>query len=158
MAACTREIGLTIKGMEMGALRAQMELYIEEVGRMINRMGEEQRPGHLELSMMVNIRMVSNMEKGTLDGQIILCITANFTSATFKDMGNIYGVMDEPTKACGILIKCTARELKNGQMARCIRVNTYTTRKTVMVYLHGQMENPMMVSGKIIANTVRDTI
>ena len=123
---------------------------------MISRMEEEQRLGPLERILMVTIRTASNMEMGNSGGQIIVRIQVAFTLAIFKAMENINGVTGEPTKVCGILTKCTAKEHKNGQMARLIKENTYTTKKKVMVDSCGLTPKPTKASGKTTVKTVRD--
>ena len=74
MEIITKETGKMIKSKEKEHFSMKMGQSIQEIGKMINKMEEEQKVGLMELYIMVNIKKVLNQAKVNLNGRMGLNI------------------------------------------------------------------------------------
>lgn len=73
---------------------------------------------------------------------------ATFWLITFTDMALTYGLIREPIKGIGNLIKCMEEVFSLGVMVESMKVNTMMIRSMVKVYLRGQTERNTKAIGK----------
>lgn len=121
-------------------------------------MGEELRAGHPELTTTVCMKKVLNTEAVSSAGPTTAFTKANSTSGTSKATGNTPGATAAHIRAYGTTTKCMEKALSNGPMVKSTKASLSRTKKRAMENFPGHKERRMTDSGRITANTARDTI
>lgn len=91
-------------------------VHFRDSGRIINQTDMEYKLGKMEVNMRVIIKMVKNMVKESMYGQISQCIKASGTREKFLVKEHINIKMADNIKDFLLIIKCMERESILGQM------------------------------------------
>jgi hypothetical protein len=130
-----KEIGLTIRHMEMEIIIMLKEQLIKEVGMKISKKEKEEKNGQMDHIMRENISEAKNMDLVFFNGQMGQNIMVN-----------------------GKIIRCMGQESSNGLTVEFIRVNIRMIKNMELEYTHGQMEECIKVNFKMESSTVRALI
>jgi len=117
-----------------------MEMSTKVNGKMIKLTGTEFTCMLMELGMKAVGKRISNMEKESRDGQMVLfmkvCILMGRSTGEVDSSGAIILYLKENSKT--IILK--ARALTDGMTVECTMETGKTTKCTVKEFSHGQME------------------
>lgn len=99
-----------------------MELHIMVNGRMISNMAKELRLGLMGQDMRAHILKERSMEKVPFVLLMGVCIQGTFSLMKYQAGVNMCGLMENHTKVNGKRIKCMAMEFLLGKMGRGTKV------------------------------------
>mmetsp|Transcript_115092 Transcript_115092/g.159655 ORF Transcript_115092/g.159655 Transcript_115092/m.159655 type:complete len:204 (+) Transcript_115092:458-1069(+) len=127
-----------------------MVLCIEDLGIRINSMARDLNNGLMAHSLLVFIRMVRNMVRVSLPGQIKVHIMESSSTILLKELAPTSGMMEESLRVTGLLIRWMAKVYSRGQTDVVMKDSTQKMLSMAMVHSFGQMERDTQVTGKTV--------
>jgi len=123
-----------------------------EIGKMINSMVTERKPGLTKLFIKEIISMEKNMERVHFYGKMTAVMKVNSLKTIFKVLVNTFGKMVGLMKVSGKITKWMEKGFLRGLMEEGMKDNIRTIKKKVLEFFILEMVEFIKGNGKMVDN------
>lgn len=132
----------------------RMEESMRDFGLIIVKMDMDLKNGRTEAVIKAILNLGLNKDKVFINGVMGAIIRATGKTIIFKDMANMFGKMEGPTKDYGEGAKCMEKESIHGKMEEGMKESTKMIRNMAVVNTIGLMVKNfralgLMAKGKV---------
>jgi len=118
-----------------------------EIGKKIDKMAMELKPGQIMLNMKEIMNLAKNMESELSNGRMAPLILVNSIIIIYMGKVFIPGLIIGNMKVNGEQIKCMEKEILHGLMVENMLENMLMIKRKAMANLYGQMDDAIGVNG-----------